>query len=292
MIKRSFFFLLVAIGFSQSTFAMDLIEAAKSGDEQQVTQLLEQKANIDSIDSNEKIAIVYATENNHEHIVSLLVQAHAKNPKGAGYAFQWAVSENHTEIVKQFIKAGPHIDSLNCVLLLAIIGRNLPISTLLIAAQANVNELCPGVNPPLAIAAAKGSPEIVCLLIQAGADLYHKRFYENSSCKMRNTALEEAAEIKDLPMCELLVEKMLCILSEHQKQRIRTFFKCLQRNFNRGSYCNLRDVFKKPLCEMIREENALNAQRAINSLAECDIKKRLLQKYFPKQKKDSLWFGA
>jgi ankyrin repeat protein len=273
--------LLVSNGATQ---AMDLIEAAKSGDEQMVIQLIEQKANIDYQDSDRNTAIMLAKAHNHDDVVSLLVQAHAKNPKGTGYAFQWAAQANHAEIVREFIKIGVHKNSLDHVLRYAVQDSNLAILAQLIAAKANVNALGPCDNSPLALAVAKRSQELVCMLIQAGADIHYSRcYYEFSSGKVQNVALDVATLINDLPICQLLVEKMLCILNEKQKQGIYTFLNCLRRNFDRGSYHHLRDVFKEPLRAMIREENTLKAQIAINGLTKSDIKQRLIEKYIRRQ---------
>jgi ankyrin repeat protein len=256
--------------------AMDLIEAAKSGDEQMVAQLIKQKANIDQRDTDGKIAIEWAKENNHESIVNLLVHAHAKNSTGTGESFMWAANGNHEDIVAKFISIGVRVESLDHVFRHALRGEGNPnVLAQLIAAKASANALGPCDYPPLALAATRGLQEIVCLLIQAGANVYHRTSH------IGNTALREAAVAQNIPLCELLVEKMLCILRKKQKQEMYTFLNCLQRNFDRGTYHNLRDVFKEPLRAMIREENAPRAQRAIDKLKYDGIKQHLLQKYFP-----------
>lgn len=259
--------------------AMELIEAAKSGDEQAVARLIKQKANIDQRDTDGKIAIEWARENNHESIGNLLVQAHAKNPNGTGESFMWAANENHEDIVRMFIEAGVRVYSLDHVLRSALRGKgNTSVLAQLIPAKASANALGPCDYPPLALAATRGLQETVCLLIQAGANVYHRAKH------MGNTALREAAVTKNLPLCELLVEKMLYILNANQQQRIYTFLNCLQRKCGRGTYRNLQNVFKEPLRAMIKEENAPRAQRAIDKLKESDTKQHLLQKYFPEAK--------
>lgn len=279
MNKKLFTLLVLILGYVQSGMAMDLIEAAKSGDEQAVAQLIESKANIDQRDTDGKIAIEWAKENNHESIVNLLVHAHAKNPNGTGESFMWAANGNHEDIVRIFIETGVRVDSLDHVLRSALRGEGNPsVLAHLIAAKAHVNPLGPCDYPPLALAATRGLQETVCLLIQAGANVYHRAKH------MGNTALREAAVTKNIPLCELLVEKMLNIFNEKQQQRTYTFLNCLQRTFDRGSYHNLRNVFKEPLRAIIREENAPRAKRAIDKLKESDIKQLLLQKYFPEAK--------
>lgn len=130
----------------------------------------------------------------------------------------------------------------------------------------------------LANAVLKGHKEICQLILKAGVDLNYPKHNEWRGL----TVLEECAQYNEQEIAELIVEAMLA----DPKPKMYTLFNCLKRNFDRGTYYNLCNIFQHQLGTLLKHENneylknRARTLKAINKLKWHEIKKHLLQKYF------------
>lgn len=153
---------------------------------------------------------------------------------------------------------------------------------LLIVSGANVNYADWRGDTALTIAAHGGRKDICELLITAGANTFH---HSHGGTPLMWPIINE-----NQPLCELLVEKMLSLPDETQKQRIYTLLNCfrLHPNPKINSFYYIRKIFVEPLHALIKEENAAKTLAEVNYPTDTGaIRQHLRQRYFPSSKEDA-----
>lgn len=131
-------------------------------------------------DSELKHALVWVLMTGRIKAVQTLIEkgADLNVSTGCGTPIQVAARGGHTEIAELLIAAGADVDSgssISTPLLDAIEHGYTDIALKLIAAGADSNRTSDfGNNPPLAVASAQGSPEVIRALIAAGAEVNAK----------------------------------------------------------------------------------------------------------------------
>jgi ankyrin repeat protein len=125
-------------------------------------------------------ALVWVISTGRVHAVRILIEqgADVNVSTYSGSPIQVAARSGHSEIVELLIAAGADVDagsSISTPLLNAIECEHIEIALKLIAAGADPNRTADfGGNQPIALAAAKGSGELIQALIAAGADVNAK----------------------------------------------------------------------------------------------------------------------
>lgn len=230
-------------------------------------------------------------------------------PKDRQTALKYAAMNGNRALVELFINNGADVNlsgnGSSSVLYLAAFNGEETIVQLLVQAGAQVNTTDPSDDTILRVAAMRGSTAIIKLLIDAGANVNAPAWNDETSAliwaainahvssaellinagantffadKNGKTALKRASERADhqLPICKLLVEKMLV---DTQKQRLTTFIFCLkQKNYAfPGIYCKaMRSLIGKSLHEVIKAENISKTRAEIEKIEDANLRDELL----------------
>ena len=169
----------------------DLIIAAKTGNDAEVSALLLAGADVNEVDTEGKTALMIAALNGNTALVSLLLKAgadlnHAYRPWrysfGGKTALILAVEKGHAAVVSLLLKAGAEVDKtddgITALMAASGQGHNAVVS-LLLKAGAEVNKEYPTEKglTALAFAVYHGNADVVSALLAAGADVNKARAY-------------------------------------------------------------------------------------------------------------------
>ena len=185
--------------------------AARNGQTESVSLLLDRGANINAITKDGFTALVHAISNKHTETSHLLLERGA-DPSliedGASPAFPLAASFGFVDSMQIMLYHGGKIDAVDNFGHAAIgnaVANNQPeVLRLLLRHGGDVNAICPGAAewPPLHFAAAQDSFECAEILLHAGADVDAKDVLNEM------TALEFALDEMVGPrVARLLIER-------------------------------------------------------------------------------------
>jgi len=254
--------LITTLTATQPTLAMDvpnsndlgmqLIEATKKHDIQQVNDLVTRGANVNA--------------QNHE----------------TGYtALTYAASRGCQEIVKKLIDSDADLNQKDkdkdTALMFATRGNYPDIVIMLIKAKADISCKNTGGNTTLHIAAIYECQKIVEMLIDEGAQINIQNLWGH-------TALIIAATHSNSPICNLLIETNLK-RSKEVKERACAFLFCLKhlpcgqpKGQKNTHYSNLKNIFQKTLICSIQEP-LINVLTQIHEVRNPKMKQDLLKTY-------------
>jgi len=153
-----------------------LMRWSSVGDEDQVEALLQQGADVNSVDSDGDSALYYALSNGNFHIVDLLLR-HGANPNIAGMSgnpLQVAADQGWSGVVASLLSHGADADhrgtgGLTATMLAAGSGKT-DVLRSLCAAGANLDALDDDGDTALFYAASRGQVDAVRLLLEQGAN--------------------------------------------------------------------------------------------------------------------------
>lgn len=155
-----------------------LMWAAKEGKLEAVNILLEQHANINSINETGRTALIYAAEEGKADNVALLLKRNANvsiKDKEGNTALILAAANNHIEVVRVLIKNGAAINATNnnksTALLYAAKANHFEVVKFLIESGADLKIADYEGDYPIIKAAYSGNLEIVKYLLEKGADV-------------------------------------------------------------------------------------------------------------------------
>jgi len=158
----------------------DFIEAAQTGDEGWVKQLLESGANIESRDRKYRLTpLSWAARNGHEKVVKLLLESGANIEFGDmddDTPLLLAARNGYEKVVKQLLESGANIESQDesydrTPLLLATKYGHEKVVKLLLESGANIDSKDISGQTSLSLAVEYGHKAIVKLLLEHGAIL-------------------------------------------------------------------------------------------------------------------------
>jgi len=195
----------------RTELGLDLYEASREGNEQEVTSLLSQGAEVGyKLEEQPDVGsfpLLIASSFGHEKVVRALLKAGAK-PNQQGGQYSWsalfvAAQNNFPRIVCILLAGGADINLGNyqgtTPLYIACYSSNLDVVKLLVRARGiNLNQCKEGGPSPLHIASHKGQADVVSVLLAAGSDVHLK---SNTSF----TALDAAIHFKHTAVIALLL---------------------------------------------------------------------------------------
>ena len=117
--------------------------------------------------------------------------------------------------------------------------------------------------------AIMGKIELVDTCIKSHANIY-------ATDRDGHSPLMLAAWQGHIPICELLVQKMLAPNKSQQKE-ICIFFGCLKRKHQKGDYYNLRNIFEKQFHTFCEETNRSIANNEIKKALDPSIRSHLFK---------------
>ena len=164
-------------------FTQQFINAAQGGNTTGVKSLFEQYPALinGAKDRGGSTALIWAADNGHTEICSLLVEngADVNQKNNNGYtALIWAASNGHKEVCSLLIENGADVNQKNndgyTALILAAENGHTEICSLLVENGADVNQKNNNGYTALIWAASNGHKEVSSLLIENGADVNQK----------------------------------------------------------------------------------------------------------------------
>lgn len=229
-----------------------LVEDATSGNLKEVKKLIADGADVDYKSHCSWTPLIKAAMYDHQEVVTCLIDAsadvNAKDKYGKTALF-WAAQRGYHLIVECLIKAGADINERD-------------------------NDGCTA----LMFASKNGRDLVIQSLIAHNANVY-------AQDNIGMTALRNAAEYGSQPCCELLIDCLMQIPSHEQRKKLYTFLLCLKQ-WNVSH--DIQRYFKPFLLAAIEEENREYpelslAYQEMQKIRNKDRKKKLLEKYWPKQ---------
>ena len=170
--------LLVGRGADLNRKGLPLLQASQFGQLNVFQILLENGANIKSIDNSREPILPSAVCSGNENLVRLLIQNGANvnlKSRFLGDALRVAIKRRALEMVQLLLENGANVNAScglrSCHLLVAIFQNSLEIAQLLLDNGANVNASNCNCCPPLKAAVLQNSLEMVELLLDNGADI-------------------------------------------------------------------------------------------------------------------------
>lgn len=269
MNKKLFILTVSILGCAQSGLAMEkqlrndsesawsLIEAAKNNDLPRLEQLLNE------------------------------IEVDAHNNQNNGTALMAASQKGHVAACKLLLDHGATVDCTSKAGRTALFfAANTEIAQLLIKAGSNVNHIDSDCNASVLMWHACSGQDAICtLLLKAGANVNYANIEDHN-------ALFWAMLNNRLSTCKLIVEKIVSLPDDTQKQRIYALLNCLRLNPDETTQATytpcIIDSFKSSLRALIRKENMSNpqsrARQEVDRLKDGEIKQNLLQEYFLSKK--------
>jgi ankyrin repeat protein len=170
-----------------------LIKAIKTGNYQQIKDILSTGVNPNIIDNYYYTPLYYAASNGHQEVVKLLITVGADvNIATYSTSLHYAASNGHQEVVKILLAAGANVNDVDVdkntpLHNAAVNGNNLVVEALL-AAGANVNAINTKHDIPLNLAARYGHPSAVKTLLASGSHVNTVNWYDDTPL---NSALQD-----------------------------------------------------------------------------------------------------
>lgn len=183
------------------------VAAVGKGNTIQMTRLIKEGVEIDTMDLNGRRAVSAAAENNQEAAMNLLIAG------GAGInmvdatgesALWWASRYGHAKLVTQLLREAAHVESPDCdgqtPLCVASQKGHVNVVSLLLKHGSDPNSSVSYGKTPMLFAASKGHVEVVKLLLRAGVD-------PNYASPKDETALSLAEDNGHEEVAKLLKER-------------------------------------------------------------------------------------
>ena len=174
------------INFNEGNTALHL--AARGGQTETVTLLLDRGAAIDAATQYRNTALILAAWHGHPETVALLLEGGAAIDARNHYdktALQLAAVEGHTEVIALLLERGAAIDAAdqyrNTALHLAARGGHTEVIALLLERGAAIDAADQYRNTALHLAARGGQTETVTLLLDRGAAIDAANQYHNTA---------------------------------------------------------------------------------------------------------------
>ena len=184
----------------------ELVQSAGEGKTEQISQLIEAGADVNTPDKFGNFAIHKASTKGHPKCLELLIKAGTnvnKCDKMTRTPITQAAMHGNGDCVQLLAESGADVNS--ALLTVAHLGHSVAVN-LLIQAGAVVSIRNLSGNSPLILAAQRSDAKSLDVLVKAGADVN----YRNSDWERNEySALEEA--IEDYSTSHLLAEKLQCI---------------------------------------------------------------------------------
>lgn len=213
--------------------------------------------------------------------------AHGRTP--VMLAARWGKSRIFMDLIQSGADPNAQDNEGRTVLMYAATQERSRIVIDLIAKGANPNQKDKyGKTALMWAAGVPGDAESVNYLIGANADVFAR---DNRG----ETALAKAAKTVSsgsnvIPRrCKLLMDDMLDGATIRQKKSIHAFLTCLLRCYP-AHYPHLKNVFKEPLCALIRE-NLFNTRSEIDKVRNAPLRKNML-KFFCDELGQKLVYAA
>jgi bla regulator protein blaR1 len=155
-----------------------LVEAAQKGDIGEVTDLLDEGVDVNTVVRGDGTALLVAARQGHRGLVSLLLDRGADpniGVPGDGNALTMAASHGHLDLVTQLLDRGADVNAGvegdGNALIMAARSGHLDIVTVLLDRGALIEEVVPGDENALISASGAGELDIVRLLVGRGANV-------------------------------------------------------------------------------------------------------------------------